>query len=52
MGEDRKYAGVTCTSPFYALRITQSCRAIACRDGDFIRFISIAPDHDAAYGKK
>jgi hypothetical protein len=40
------------TSPFYSLRITQSCRAIAYRDGDVMRFLTIAPDHDAAYGKK
>lgn len=36
----------------YSLRITQSRRAIAYRQGDFMRFLSIAPDHDAAYGKK
>ena len=36
----------------YSLRITQSRRAIAYRQGDFMCFLSIAPDHDAAYGKK
>ena len=36
----------------YSLRITQSRRATACRDGDFIRLLTIAPDHDATYGKK
>jgi hypothetical protein len=36
----------------YSLRITQSRRATAYRDGDFIRLLTIAPDHDAAYGKK
>lgn len=36
----------------YTLRITQSRRATACRDGNFLRFLTIAPDHDAAYGKK
>jgi len=36
----------------YSLRITQSRRAIAYRQGDFMRLLSIAPDHDAAYGKK
>lgn len=36
----------------YSLRITQSRRAIAYRQGDFMRFLSIAPDHDAAYGRK
>lgn len=36
----------------YSLRITQSCRATVFRDGDFIRLLTIAPDHDSAYGKK
>jgi hypothetical protein len=36
----------------YTLRITQSRRASAYRDGNFVRFLTIAPDHDAAYGKK
>lgn len=36
----------------YALRITQGRRATAFRDGEFIRFLTIAPDHDSTYGKK
>src|SRR5665647_3199429 len=36
----------------YSLRVTQSRRATASRDGDFIRLLTIAPDHDSAYGKK
>jgi hypothetical protein len=36
----------------YSLRITQSRRATAYREGDFIRLLTIAPDHDGAYGKK
>lgn len=36
----------------YTLRITQSRRASAYRDGNFLRFLTVAPDHDAAYGKK
>jgi len=36
----------------YSLRITQSRRATAYRDGDFIRLLTIAPDHDSTYGKK
>lgn len=36
----------------YSLRISQSRRATAYRDGDFIRLLTIAPDHDATYGKK
>jgi hypothetical protein len=36
----------------YSLRITQSKRATAIRSGDFLRLLTIAPDHDATYGKK
>nr|WP_306824213.1 hypothetical protein [Acidithiobacillus ferrooxidans] len=36
----------------YSLRITQSRRATAYRDGDYLRFLTVAPDHDATYGKK
>lgn len=39
-------------SALYSLRITQSRRAVAYRDGDFIRLLSIPPDHDATHGKK
>jgi hypothetical protein len=36
----------------YSLRITQSRRATAYRDGNYIRLLTIAPDHDKTYGKK
>ena len=36
----------------YTLRITQSRRATAYRDRNFLRLLMIAPDHDAVYGKK
>lgn len=36
----------------YSLRITQSRRATAYRDGDFMRLLTVAADHDSAYGKK
>ena len=36
----------------YSLRITKARRAVAYRDGEFIRLLSIPPDHDATYGKK
>jgi hypothetical protein len=36
----------------YSLRITQARRATAYRDGDFIRLLTIASDHDNTYGKK
>jgi len=36
----------------YSLRITKARRATAYREGAFIRFLTIAPDHDATYGRK
>jgi len=36
----------------YSLRISQARRATAYREGDFIRLLTIAPDHDSACGKK
>lgn len=35
----------------YSLRLSAKIRAIAYRDGDFLRIISLHPDHDSAYGK-
>ena len=35
----------------YSLRLSQTIRAIAYRDGDFLRIISLHPDHDSAYKK-
>lgn len=32
-----------------SLRLSQRIRAVACRDGDFLRLISLHPDHDSAY---
>lgn len=36
----------------YSLRITQARRATAYRDGEFIRFLTVASDHDSTYGRK
>ncbi|MEY3264277.1 MAG: hypothetical protein RL717_1754, partial [Pseudomonadota bacterium] len=36
----------------YSLRITQARRATAFRDGEFIRLLTIASDHDSTYGKQ
>jgi len=33
----------------YSLRLSQKMRAIAFRDGDFLRVVSLHPDHDSAY---
>ena len=33
----------------YSLRLSQKIRAIGYRDGDFLRLVSLHPDHDAAY---
>ena len=36
----------------YSLRITQSRRCTAYRDGDFMRLLTVALDHDSTYGRK
>lgn len=36
----------------YSLRINRSRRATAHRDGDFMRLLTIAPDHDSTHGRK
>ena len=36
----------------YSLRITRSRRCTAYRDGDYMRFLTIALDHDSTYGRK
>jgi hypothetical protein len=33
----------------YSLRLSEKIRAIAYRDGDFLRLISLHADHDSAY---
>lgn len=33
----------------YSLRLSQQIRALAFRQGDFLRFLSLHPDHDSAY---
>ena len=33
----------------YSPRLSQRIRALAFRQGDFLRFLSLHPDHDSAY---
>ena len=33
----------------HSLRLSQKIRALGYRDGDFLRFVSLHPDHDSAY---
>lgn len=33
----------------YSIRLTRAKRAVATRDGDFMRFLALPPDHDATY---
>jgi hypothetical protein len=33
----------------YSLRMTKRLRALAHREGDFLKFLSLHPDHDSAY---
>lgn len=36
-------------SQVYSVRLSQKIRGLAFREGDFMRFISLHPDHDSAY---
>ena len=36
----------------FTIRLSQAHRAVVARDGSFMRFLVLSPDHDAAYGKK
>ena len=33
----------------YSLRISRSCRAVAWREGTWLRLLSLHPDHDSTY---
>ena len=33
----------------YSLRLSQRIRALAYREGEFLRFLSLHPEHDSAY---
>lgn len=33
----------------YSLRISRGCRAVAWREGPWLRLLSLHPDHDSAY---
>ena len=45
------HLGAPNRAKMYSLRLSQKVRAIAYRDGDFLRLISLHPDHDSAYGR-
>ncbi len=47
-----KWEEIKSAKSTYTLRISQKCRAIVVREGDFMRFLAIHADHDGAYGKK
>ena len=36
----------------FTLRLSFASRAVVVRDGDFMRFIALHPDHDQTYGRK
>jgi hypothetical protein len=38
-------------NPIYSIRITRSFRAILSIEGEYVRLISLHPDHDSAYKK-
>ena len=47
-----KWEELRSVSRKYSIRLSQSYRAVVIREGAFVRFQSLHPDHDGAYGKK
>jgi hypothetical protein len=39
-------------SKVYSLRLSQRIRAVAVRDGNFLRLISLHPEHDSTYRRR
>lgn len=35
----------------YSLRLSQNIRAVGYRDGEYLRLVSLHPDHDSVYGR-
>ena len=35
----------------YSLRLSQKIRAVGYRDGEYLRLVSLHPDHDSVYGR-
>lgn len=35
----------------HSVRLSRKIRAIGYRDGDYLRLVSLHPDHDSAYGR-
>lgn len=35
----------------YSLRISQKARAVVLREGEWLRLLTLHPDHDSAYGR-
>jgi len=38
-------------NPIYSARITRPFGAVLAREGEYLRFISLHPDHDSTYKK-
>lgn len=36
----------------FTIRLSRACRAVVRREGDYLRFVALRADHDAAYGEK
>jgi hypothetical protein len=47
-----KWEAIKSSKGHYSIRLSQQCRAVVARDGDFLCFLALHRDHDGAYGKK
>jgi hypothetical protein len=47
-----KWEAIKSSKGHYSIRLSQQCRAVVTRQGDFLCFLALHRDHDGAYGKK
>lgn len=47
-----KWEAIKSSKGHYSIRLSQQCRAVVAREGDFLCFLALHRDHDGAYGKK
>ena len=47
-----KWEAIKSSPGHYSIRLSQQCRAVVARQGDFLCFLALHRNHDGAYGKK
>jgi hypothetical protein len=47
-----KWEAIKSSKGHCSIRLSQQCRAVVAREGEFLCFLALHRDHDGAYGKK